>query len=234
MITFKRTVLFAISLGLGTTGLVVAPLAAGAATSVSGVITASKAALKNEIGVHVYVKTTDGKIITIVKAQIGSDQGSEKVTNGSEKVSIVVTPTDAYLSGSKSGLEKYMGLTAAEEKKVGTSWIKIAKGSSQYTSFSTSLTAASFSAVLPAVKGTTLLSARDAKTNGYQLKWTTAATSSEPKTTSTMVIASTSKELPLKEHVTSKGAQSETTFTKWGKKISVTAPTKTIPFAKVF
>jgi hypothetical protein len=211
-------------------------LAAQAATTptVTSIIAAAKASLAKESGVHISVSTDDDKVLSTVVADIGPTSGYETYKKGKETFTISVTPKFAFLSGSQSGLTTLMGLTSAEAKKVGTKSIEMKKGSDQYSTFKTNLTSAAFSQLLPAVKGTTLLSARDKTTNGYQLTWVTAATSTSPKTTSLLVISSGSATVPLKETVSTSSGDSHTTFTKWDQTFTVTVPSSTIAYAKVF
>jgi uncharacterized membrane protein len=211
-------------------------LSAQAATTPTAatVIAAATKSLAKQTGVHIAVSTDDDKALSTVVADIGKSSGYETYKKGGETFTISVTPTYAYLSGSKTGLVSLMGLTATEAKKVGTKSIAIKKGSSQYTTFKTNLTSAAFSQLLPAVKGTTLLSSRDKATGGYQLTWTTAATSTSPKTTSLLVISSGSSTVPLKESVSTTSGKSSTTFTKWDKSFTVKIPSSTIAYSKVF
>jgi hypothetical protein len=211
-------------------------LTAQAATTPTAatIIAAATKSLTKETGVHIAVSTDDDKVLSTVVANIGKTSGYETYKKGGETFTISVTPTYAYLSGSKTGLTTLMGLTAKEAKAVGSKSIAIKKGSSQYTTFKTNLTSAAFSQLLPAVKGTTLLSARDKSTGGYQLTWTTAATSTSPKTTSLLVISSGSATVPLKESVSTTSGKSRTTFTKWDKSFNVKIPTSTIAYSKVF
>jgi co-chaperonin GroES (HSP10) len=211
-------------------------LSAQAATTPTAatVIAAATKSLAKESGVHIAVSTDDDKVLSTVVADIGTSSGYETYKKGDETFTISVTPTYAYLSGSKTGLTTLMGLTTAEAKKVGSKAIAIKKGSSQYTTFKTNLTSAAFSQLLPAVKGTTLLGARDKSTKGYQLTWTTAATSTSPKTTSVLVVSSGSSTVPLKESVSTSSGESHTTFTKWDKSFTVKVPTSTIAYSKVF
>ncbi|HEY5112067.1 MAG TPA: hypothetical protein VII67_07040 [Acidimicrobiales bacterium] len=238
MILFKRTSILLSSLAvLSATFVLGSPLAAHASVSnptAASVIAAATTAVNKEIGVHVNVLTVSGKVDTTVVAKIGTLDGIETYHQGGETFVITVTPAYAYLSGSLTGLTTVMGLTAAEQKKVGTSSISMKKGSAPYKTFKKNLTSAAFAQLLPALKGTTLLPARDKKTNGYQLKWNTAATSTAAATTSVLTISSGAKTLPIKETVTTSGGTSQTTFTKWNKKVSVVAPTKTIKYATVF
>ncbi len=198
------------------------------------VIAAATKSLAKESGVHIAVSTNDDKVLSTVVANIGTSSGYETYKKGDETFTISVTPTYAYLSGSKTGLTTLMGLTAAEAKKVGSKSIAIKKGSTQYKTFKTNLTSAAFSQLLPAVKGTTLLAKRDKATGGYQLTWTTAATSTSPKTTSLLVISSGSATVPLKESVSTSSGESHTTFTKWNKTFTIKVPTSTIAYSKVF
>jgi hypothetical protein len=200
----------------------------------SSVIAAAKASLAKQTGVHISVSTKEGKVLSTVVANIGTNSGYETYKKGGETFTISVTPKFAYLSGSKTGLTTLMGLTAAEATKVGTKSIAIKKGVSQYSTFKTNLTSAAFSQLLPTVKGTTLLAKRDKSTDGFQLSWITAATSTSPKTTSVLVISSGSSTVPLKESVSTSAGASHTTFSKWDKSFTVKVPTSTIAYAKVF
>ena len=166
-------------------------------------------------------------------ADIGPTSGFETYKKGKETFTISVTPKYAFLSGSPSG-SPADGADEPEAKKVGKKSIEMKKGSDQYSTFKTNLTSAAFSQLLPAVKGTTLLAARDKTTNGYQLTWVTAATSSSPKETSVLVISSGSSTVPLKETVSTSTGDSHTTFTKWDQPFTVKVPTSTIAYAKVF
>jgi hypothetical protein len=198
------------------------------------VLAAAKVSLATEKGVHVKVKTLTGSVVSSVIADIGRTSGTETCVAGKASFTITVTPTYAYLSGSATGLTTLMGLTSKEQKKVGTASISMKKGTTQYATFQSNLTSGAFAQLLPVAKGTNLLSIRDKSTNGYDLKWTTKATSSTPSSTSVLTISSGKKTLPLKEAVSTSAGTSSTTFTKWGESVNVTVPSSTITYAKVF
>ncbi|HVA52259.1 MAG TPA: hypothetical protein VNF05_01975 [Acidimicrobiales bacterium] len=238
MATFRRASLLSTSLALFLTALVVGtPLAANASVAnptVASILKAAKTAIVKQSGVHVTVATVSGKIDSSVVADIGQASGAETYRSGNESFTITVTPTYAYLSGSLKGLTTLMGLTAAEQKKIGKKSMAMKKGSSYYTTFAANLTSGTtFASLLPATKGTSLLSKRDKKTNGYQLTWTAKATSTQPKSTTVMTFSSGKKTLPLKDAVSTSTGKSETTFTKWGEKVSVKVPSSTIPYTQV-
>lgn len=200
----------------------------------ASILAAAKTSLASEKGVHVKVVTVSGKVHSTLVADIGSVSGSETFISGKESFTITVTPTYAYLSGSATGLTKIMGLTTAEQKKIGTASMTMKKGSTGYTTFHSNMTSGAFSQLLPAVKGTTLLSKRDKSTNGYQLIWTTKATSSAPKTTTLMIFSSGKTTLPLINTVTNSSSHSQTTYSKWGEAVKVLIPSSTITYTKVF
>ncbi len=222
---------------LGASGALVAPLGAGASVkdpTAAHVLTATTTALAKVQGVHIVVDSVSGSTKSSVTADIGTTTGQETYVSGSESFTIAVTPTYAYLSGSKTGLITLMGLTAAEQKLVGSAAISMKKGSSEYTEFADNLTTGAFTQLLPSVKETSLLPARDKATGGYQLQWVTKATSSNPKATSVLTISAGKKALPIKETVTTAKGSSLTTFSKWGETVKVVAPSSTLPYSKVF
>jgi hypothetical protein len=227
-----------ISLALGITFvLAVTPVAAQASVSnptTKSVLTAAKTAMGKESGVHIYVTTKSGTSKSTVVVDIGATYGQETITTGKSIVNIIVTPSDAYLSGSKTGLTNIMGLTAAEQKKVGTLSIVMKAGTSPYTSFHSNLTTAVLTGILPATKGTTFKVSSDSNKD-YQLTWSVAATSTASATKSVMTISSGSKTLPIKEVITGSTGGGTTKFSKWGEHVVEQAPAKadTIAYAKV-
>ncbi|MGH3732423.1 MAG: hypothetical protein ACRDVC_03480 [Acidimicrobiales bacterium] len=235
---FSRRISLTLSLAALCSALVVGPALVAQATAKSpttaSVLAATKTALSTESGVHIMVTTVDNKVSSSVVADIGTASGTETYTSGTESFTITVTPKDAYLSGTKKGLTTLMGLTSAEQAKVGREAIIMKKGSSPYSTFKENLTSGSFSKLLPVAKGTTLLAERDKATNGYRLKWTTVATSTTSKEVSTLTISSGAKALPIKESVVTSKGSSHTSFTKWGELVSVSVPSRTIPYATVF
>jgi hypothetical protein len=236
--SLRRTSLFlsllaTLSAGLVTSVGVVAGAAVAKPTTKS-ILSATSKVLDKQVSVHVKVSSLSGKVASSVVADIGKTSGTETFKEGKESFTITVTPSYAYLSGSATGLTKIMGLTSAEQKKVGTSAISMKKGSTPYTTFKENLTTGALTKLLPVAKGTTLLSKRDKATHGYDLSWVTAASTDSPKTTTVMTISSGKKTLPIKEVVTTSEGKSKTTFTKWGESVVVVVPASTIPYDTVF
>jgi hypothetical protein len=227
-----------ISLALGATlVLAVAPITAQASVknpTTTSVRRATLKAMAKTSGVHVYVTSKQGTSVSVVVVDIGSKYGEETIHSGKSVVKIIVTPTDAYLSGSKTGLTTVMGLTAAEQKKVGTLSIVMKAGTAPYTSFQSNLTTAVLAGIMPATEGTKYKVSSDSSKD-YLLTWKTAASSTAAATKSVLTISSGSKTLPIKEVITGSTGGGTTTFSKWGERVVEHAPAAadTITYAKV-
>lgn len=200
----------------------------------ASVIAAAKVSLAKEQGVHVKIATVAGSVHSTLVADIGRVRGFETFKSGNASFTITVTPTYAYLSGSAVGLTKIMGLSSADQKKIGKSSMTMKKGTAPYTSFHSRMTSGAFIQLLPPIKGTTLLSKRDKATNGYQLTWTAKATSSTPKTSTLMIFSSGKSTLPIEDTAATSNSHSQTTYSKWGEAVQVAIPSSTITYAKVF
>ncbi|HEY1825304.1 MAG TPA: hypothetical protein VGG21_05005 [Acidimicrobiales bacterium] len=235
MHTFRRLSVLSVAVLSG--ALVVVPslsAQAAGAPSAKSLLAAAKTALAAENGVHIVVTTLEAKIKSSVVADIGNTSGTETYNSGTEKFTISVTPTVAYMSGSKKGLTTIMGLSSTQQQKVGTATVVMKKGTSPYTSLHSNLTANAYAQLLPTLAETKLLRTRDKSTHGYKLTWTTKATSTTPKSVTVMVVSSGAKALPISESVTSSSGTSRTTFTHWGEKVVVKKPAKTIAYSTVF
>jgi hypothetical protein len=213
--------------------------AAGAgAQTASSVLTAAKSAIGRQSSVHLEVKSGSGSGSSEedLKADLGKTSGIETISEGTETVVIKVTPTDAYLSGDSSGLTKILGLTSAEAKKVGSDWLTVKAGTSQYKTLATSVTVSSVGSILPPAKGTHLYAPAPPTKKFYTLKWNTAATSSSPALTSSLTLSAVGATLPALETTTAVGAGKQTVaLSKWGEHVLVSAPPagSTIPLSKI-
>ena len=209
-----------------------AGLGAGATTktTAASVLAAVKTAMSHESAVHISVTSTSATTHSVATVDIGTKGGTEDYVSGTSRVRIVVTPTSAYLSGNASGLTGLVGLTAKQQKLVGTKAIEMKAGTSPYASFKSNLTTSAFAAFLPTTKSVSL--SRD-KANDYVLTWSTAATSTAPAVKSTLTVSSGKKALPIKEVASAKTGGGTTVFSKWGEKVKTPTPSSTIPYTTV-
>ena len=198
------------------------------------VLKATRAAMIKQGGVHVSVTSLTGKSTSSVVVDIGVGYGMETITSGTKKVVIIITPSDAYLSGSSTGLISIMGLTGAQQKKVGTLSIVMKAGTSPYNNFKSNLTSSVLAGILPVAKGTKFKVSNDKKKD-YLLTWTSKASTTAPTTKSVLTISSGSKTLPTNETISSSAGGGTTTFSNWGEHVTEQAPaaSSTIPYASV-
>jgi hypothetical protein len=203
-----------------------APAYAQVITTGSVVHTATTA-IAEQTSVHVVFEaharssSTTEKII----ADVGVTGGSETLSEGKAYAVIRVTTTAAYVRGNSSGLTTLFGLSAVQAKKLGARWESWGPDAKQYASLRADLTLSSVTALLPTVKGTKL---SNDTTNGakvYVLKWTSAAKSSVPKLSHTLILAATGASLPIEEiESSSTGVNATTLLSGWGKTFNVPAP----------
>ncbi|NNN01508.1 MAG: hypothetical protein HKL86_06730 [Acidimicrobiaceae bacterium] len=211
------------------------PISAEAAQSkstVATVLSAAKAAIAKEKSVRVVVASSSGSVRSTVVVDIGTNSGIEKITTGSESVTIRVNSKFAYLNGNASGLIKMMGLTSRQQKRVGSQYISMAAGTTPYMNFKSNLTFGILSAVLPSLAGTTLSYGTGANSKNYQLNWSSKAVGTNPATKSRLVISSGQKRLPVVEYIASSTGRGTTTFSKWGERINIKKPGTTIIYTK--
>lgn len=208
------------------------------AKTTSSVLAATKAAIAKQTAVHlsVTVKSSSSSGTEQVKEDSGVSTGMETVVIGGAKATIKVTPNYGYISGNSSGLTTIFGLSAAQAKKVGAHWVSFKKGTSQYSSFKAAVTMSSIDSVLPQATGTKTTKTGAGGSSVYLLTWTTAATSSTPKTSTTLTIAAVGATLPIKETASDASGDRETLLlSEWGEHVSVTAPpaASTISYTQV-
>jgi hypothetical protein len=215
-----------------------AEAASSGTTRTSSVLTSAKRAIGKQTSVHLVVtsSSTSTSVQEHLEADLEKTSGVESISEGSEKAIVKVTPSYAYLSGNSSGLAKIFGLSSAQVNKVGTDWVSVKAGTTQYKDLAASMTISSVASVLPTAKGTKLYTPVPPAKNLYTLKWDTAATSSEPAWATTLTLSAIGATLPVQETSTGSGGASEkVAFSKWGEHILVSAPAigSIIPFSKV-
>jgi hypothetical protein len=204
----------------------------------SSVISTAESAIAKEASVHVVFVAQEGsppKTETIV-ADVGRASGTETATEGKASLVIILSTTDAYVSGNSSGLTTIFGMSSADAKKVGKDWESWKAATSQYADLKSDLTMSSVRALFPKAKGTRLTTVVSKGSTFSVLKWTIAATSSIPGVTNTLTVSSGATTLPVTEVARiSNGAKATTTLSGWGEPLAVGIPpvAATIPSSKI-
>lgn len=192
--------------------------------------------MQRESAVHLVVDVTSGSSILESGTEDAATRiGVETITEGKAIARVMVTSTFAYLSGNTSGLTTILGLSTAEAEKVGKDWVSLKSGTTQYSRLKTDVTISSVLSVLPAAEGTKLSTGVVNGTKVFVLSWTTAATSSAPRFSSTLTISAVGAALPIKEIATTSRDQETISLSKWDEPVSPSAPpaSLTIAYSKV-
>jgi hypothetical protein len=211
-------------------GLALSATAYGDGVSPDAVLHATRAAIATQTGAHVVFTAHSGDTgaTEMIIADVGTTSGTEDISEGSAAVTIKVTPSFAYVSGTSAGLTKLFGLNATEARKVGRKWESWPAGTAQYKNLRSDLTMTSVTALLPKAKGTTVSTKTAGGVGLYVLKWTTAATASVPRLSNTLTISSSGPILPQSDVATASGGTKITTeLSKWGEDVVVPPPPAT-------
>jgi len=201
--------------------------ASAATTTAASVLKEAKAAIGTQPSAHLEFDAGSSSSSSTEKivADVGTNQGTETVTDGSAVLHVIATPSGSYISGSPTGLTSLFGMTSAEATKVGTRWETWKKGTTQYKNLISVVSVHSLESLLPKSKGTKLAT----QGSNYVLTWVSPATSSAsgstPKLNNTLTIEAKGTTLPVAETSTdASGEKVSTTISKWGEAVAVQAP----------
>ncbi|MCU1492871.1 MAG: hypothetical protein JWO62_635 [Acidimicrobiaceae bacterium] len=227
--------LLAASAGLGESAAAAATVSHSSTPTTANLVTAAKKAMLAKKSVHFELFSLASGTSEHIVADAGASTGRQVITSGKSTASVLVTTTDAYFDGNASGLSLFFGMPAADITKVGSKWVYVKAGTTQYTSFKNGVVSsslpASFLPTAAQVKTTTITNGTVANKRVYILKWTT--TSSGKKVTETINLDATGTSLPISASGVSGKNHTTTTFSKWGEQIKLTAPTSLIAFTKL-
>jgi hypothetical protein len=179
-------------------------------------------AISKEAGVHVKLTSNSGSTLTKIVADIGESQGIETITTGTDRVVIRLDSSYAFVAGNAGGLTSVMGLSAAEQKKVGKDFISAKIGTKPYRELVPNVTMKFVTNFLPSAAG-----ARAELTTvdgNYVVSWSKAATAATLKEAVVLVVSSKHPMLPVTETVTTSSGTASASFTRWGEKVTVPMP----------
>jgi hypothetical protein len=203
----------------------------------ASVITAAGDSMLTQKSVHVVITdhTSGSSLTQRIAADIGSVTGSELITYGAATATIRITRQAAYFTGDTAGLTAFLGLSAAGAAKTGSRWVEIKAGQSEYQDLAAENTISSLpSSILPSAADTTqVVSATVGGQHAYVLDWRASASGSNATIGVRLVLSATPQVLPMSETLTTSSESKTVTFSRWGAKLTVTAPTPVIPYAQV-
>lgn len=191
--------------------------------------------MSDQSSVHLSINSNDKKTKQSeqVSEDAGRSNGDESIQYGSASAAIRLTSEAAYVSGNTLGLERLIGLTSKGAKTVGDKWIILKKGSSQFTGLVQGVTIVPLAkALLPTSSKSVLVKSGTLNGHGvFAMTWTDTAQGA--KINLALDIASHGATLPIQLTATQGTFVAVTQFTKWGERISVDVPKKTIAYSKV-
>jgi hypothetical protein len=199
---------------------------AGASTmSTQSVLGSAKAAIAGQHGVHVvFVASSGATVRESLVADVGTIGGSESVAEGKATLTVRVNSSFGYVKGSQSGLTGLFGLSSKQAKALGGDWESWKAGTSQYANLKADVTLAGVKALLPKAAGTKVSTGTVDGSKSYVLKWTKAASGSQPALSNSLTVAAASF-LPARETTTASGGVKLTTsLSRWGERVPTTAP----------
>jgi hypothetical protein len=193
-------------------------------TSGKSMLSKIRMAIGEERGVHLTLTSGSGSTPTKIVADIGKSQGTETITTGSNRVTIRLDASYAYVGGNAGGLTSIMGLTKAEQRKVGSDFISAKAGTTPYKALIPNVTMKFVTNFLPSLTGATYTTKTIKGSGNYELVWTKPATASTLKETDVLVVSGRKNRLPVSETVTTSSGTASAKFTQWGDRISVPIP----------
>jgi hypothetical protein len=203
----------------------------------TSVLTAADDTMLTEQGVHIVITNQVAGNATAqrITADMGAATGTELIEYGSAIATIRVTKQAAYFTGSKTGLTSYIGLAAAAAARVGSRWVAIKSGTSEYQDLAAENTLSALpSNMLPAASQVSQVA--NTTVDGqkvYVLEWTTTPSGSDTPISARLTLTATPKVLPVSETLTTKAESKTVSFTNWGAALKVAAPATSVPYAQV-
>jgi hypothetical protein len=203
----------------------------------SSVITAADDTMLTRKRVHLVIadRATGAPNDQRIVADIAAVTGSEVITYGTATATIRVTGKDAYFTGNRAGLTAYIGLSAVAAAKVGSRWVVIKAGSSEYQDLAAENTLSGLpSSILPSASDVTRVStSMEGKQQVYIMDWKTTASGSTAAISVRLILTATPQVLPVSETLTTKGETKTLTFSGWDAPFTVATPATTIPYSQV-
>jgi len=213
------------------------PAAAKKAVEAS-LVAAAQDSILGQKSVHLVItghKAGSGAVAEQIVADIGTTTGIESITSGAATATIRVTRTDAYFSGSPTGLATFIGLSSSAARKAASRWVDIKASTNEYKDLAAEDTISSLPAsILPSTENAVQLkTATMAGQKVYVLTWKTTASGSSTQISENLVLAATTGALPLSETTAANGDSQTVTLGHWGEHFTVPVPASTIPYTRV-
>lgn len=203
------------------------------------ILKAATAAATKAGTAHYVLTAVEGSSSQTISGDASQTEGQQTVLQGSQHIKVIYTGGVAYVQGNAAGLTSAMGITSTIATNYANKWIAVHSTDSLFKSIVSAVTLAGTLAQLNPT-GTLTLTA-PTTVAGRQTVGVKGGLPGTPQQgvtgNTTLFVASSDPTLPLEfsgtanegtQHVTDKG-----TFSDWGKALTLSAPTGSVPFSSI-
>lgn len=186
-------------------------------------------AVRSKGSFHMHAESTHQGQTAIFVQDVGTTQGRQLITIGTQRAEIRMIGTALYLLANRAALTQFMGFPAALATRLQDRWVSFAPADAPYGDIAASLTLDSALTEI-AMSGAVTKTAA-ATVDGVQVVGLTGTANGGG--TETLYVRATGDPLPVSEKVVNQGDTLTTTFSAWGEKVVVARPSSSLSFASV-
>lgn len=189
-------------------------------------------AAMHSVHLNITAAQSSPKVNETISQDSGFTSGSQNVSTGNERARVLLTPSNAYLSGNSSGLSAFFALPPDDIPLVGTKWIVIKSGATQYKTFVNTIGYKNlFKSLVPTSKPLSISATTYHSIKAYALFWQIKSGTSTTKLN--LYLPQKGKELPIGETAVSGTTFEQSILSQWNKSIVIKTPTNTIAISKL-
>ena len=222
-------------------GLFAGTAGAAAATSsgaASAVVAATRSAILSQSAVRVTSTARSTKTDKVTERAVfdagrRSSMQRYATTSPAARVAILVTPSDVFFSGDRSGLTTLFAMPASDATKVGTRWVDITSHEAQYKDFSSAVLSSLPHVFLPgtAAKNLRLTTTTSHGARIHVLSWTATGTTGTDQYR--LWVSATGRSLPLQEVQLQGTTRQLSVFGHWNEHLAVARPKRVVAFSSL-
>lgn len=186
--------------------------------------------------VHIDMTSSSGSGSTMYRSDVSSSTGRQVITiTGGGEATVLDVAGVGYVSGNPAALVGFFGFPAAVSARLTGRWVSFRSGQPYYQQVVDALTLGSAVGV---VRLSGRLTSKGVHRVGGQpvvgVHGTAPSVPGVPAgTKATLFVATTGRMLPVSYQEASGGLRLSAVFSRWGEKVSVTAPRHAIPISSV-
>ena len=228
-----------------TTSTTVAPNAHNGIETKSGgeIVAAAVAATEQQSSFHFVEVAGQAGSGVVVVGDIGRSAGKQRITihNGHKigHLTLLLSGKIAYFEGDVLGLEGFTGLSAKLSAQYADQWISVPASNQSFGTIAGTLAVGTAATQLVKLPGTLTREATSTKQGRPAVAVKASEKSSSGSLALTMYVATTGETLPILVAGTTTASGSAAArsisarFSDWGEAVNVTAPSTSVPIAKV-